>query len=145
MTYFRKRRAFAGGLAIAGSSLGSVIFPIMVTHLIPGVGFPWTMRICAFLILSLLVIANVTISSFLVHVPRPFSILQYLRPMKEVNFLIMSISSIFLYCMRRVPIISYIRSVSKLIISSKGEILYHLTTSSSQPFSTACPRLWLLI
>lgn len=44
MTYFRKRRAIAGGLAITGSSLGGVIFPIMVVHLLPKVGFGWTMR-----------------------------------------------------------------------------------------------------
>ena len=98
MTYFRKRRAIAGGLAIAGSSLGGVIFPIMVVHLLPQVGFGWTMRICAFLILGLLIITNLTISSYLQHTPRPFKLSHYIRPLREINFLLMCICSFFLYC-----------------------------------------------
>ena len=37
-TYFSKRRVFAVGLAAAGASTGSLIFPAMVQHLIPVVG-----------------------------------------------------------------------------------------------------------
>lgn len=98
MTYFHKRRAIAGGFAIAGSSLGGVIFPIMVVHLLPKVGFGWTMRICAFLILGLLIIANLTISSYLPHSPKPFKLSQYVGPMREINFLLMCIGSFLLYC-----------------------------------------------
>jgi hypothetical protein len=65
MTSFRKRRAIAGGLKIAGSSLGGVIFPLMVSNLIPKIGFPWTMRACAFLILGLLLTTKFTVSSLL--------------------------------------------------------------------------------
>ena len=100
MTYFRKRRAIAGGLAIAGSSLGGVIFPIMVTHLLPKIGFSWTMRTCAFLILGLLLITNMTISSNLQHSPQPFKVGNYLRPLRETNFQLMCIGSFFLYCKR---------------------------------------------
>ena len=99
MTYFRKKRAIAGGLAIAGSSLGGVIFPIMVVHLLPKVGFAWTMRICAFLILGLLIITSSTVSSYLQHTPKPFKLSQYLWPLREVNFLLMCIGNFFLYCM----------------------------------------------
>jgi MFS family permease len=102
MTYFRKRRAIAGGLAVAGSSLGGVIFPLMVVHLLPKVGFPWTMRICAFLILGLLIVTNLTISSYLQHKPRPFKLSQYIGPLRELNFLLMCICSFFLYCRRDV-------------------------------------------
>ncbi|KAF7596248.1 hypothetical protein BBP40_002781 [Aspergillus hancockii] len=98
MTYFRKKRAIAGGLTIAGSSLGGVVFPLMVTHLIPKLGFPWTMRVCAFMILGLLLITNLTISSSLDHRPRPFKVSQYLGPMREANYLLMCVSSFFLYC-----------------------------------------------
>jgi len=54
-TWFFKRRALAFGIMAAGSSLGGVIFPIMITHLLPLVGFGWSMRIAAFIILGLLV------------------------------------------------------------------------------------------
>jgi MFS family permease len=63
MTYFHDRRALAGGFAIAGSSLGGVIFPFMVNHLLSAIGFAWTMRGCAFLILGLLLITCTLISS----------------------------------------------------------------------------------
>ncbi|CAG8906182.1 unnamed protein product [Penicillium egyptiacum] len=51
-TWFRQKRGLVGGLTVAGSSLGGVTFPLMVQHLLPQVGFGWTMRICAFLILA---------------------------------------------------------------------------------------------
>lgn len=98
MTYFRKKRAIAGGLTIAGSSLGGVIFPLMAVHLIPAIGFPWTMRACAFLIMGLLVITNLAVSSYLDHCPKPFRIAQYLAPMRETNYLLMCLASFFLYC-----------------------------------------------
>ncbi len=43
-TWFYKNRATAFGVMASGSSLGGVIFPIMVSKLIPQIGFPWTMR-----------------------------------------------------------------------------------------------------
>ncbi|CAG8402508.1 unnamed protein product [Penicillium salamii] len=85
-TWFAKRRAFALGVTAAGSSLGGVIFPIMVTKLIPEVGFPWAMRICAFLILFMLGIANATLKSRLSHQPKPFDILGFVRPLAELKF-----------------------------------------------------------
>jgi hypothetical protein len=90
---------------VAGSSLGGVIFPLMVQHLLPQVGFGWTMRICAFLILGLLVIANLTISSSLRHAPRPFSVMHCLGPLRELNFGIVCTASFFMYCEYSTPIL----------------------------------------
>ncbi|KAJ5597219.1 Major facilitator superfamily domain general substrate transporter [Penicillium hordei] len=98
MTYFRKRRALAGGLTVAGSSLGGVIFPLMVNNLLLEVGFTWTMRICAFLILGLWAIAMLTISSNLPHTRKEFNLANYLRPFTEFNFLILLTFCFFLYC-----------------------------------------------
>ncbi|KAJ5522438.1 hypothetical protein N7527_006553 [Penicillium freii] len=85
-TWFAKRRGFALGVTASGSSLGGVIFPIMVTQLIPKVGFPWAMRICAFLILFMLGIANLTLKSRLPHRPKPFDIMNFVRPLAELKF-----------------------------------------------------------
>ncbi|KAJ5503916.1 Major facilitator superfamily domain general substrate transporter [Penicillium fimorum] len=85
-TWFAKRRAFALGVTASGSSLGGVIFPIMVTQLIPKVGFPWAMRICAFLILLLLGTANLTLKSRLQHRRKPFDLLSFLRPLADLKF-----------------------------------------------------------
>ncbi|KAL6713045.1 hypothetical protein ACLMJK_009441 [Lecanora helva] len=96
-TFFKKKRGIAGGLTVAGSSLGGVIFPLMVQHLIPDVGFPWTMRTCAFLIFTLLVFANLTVSSNFPHKPRPISIMDYIGPLGEPNFAILAVASFFMY------------------------------------------------
>jgi MFS transporter, MCT family, aspergillic acid transporter len=63
MGWFDKKRGVAYGILSTGSSLGGVIFPIMVNRLIRQVGYGWAMRISAFLILALLVIANVTVKA----------------------------------------------------------------------------------
>ncbi|KAL7750344.1 hypothetical protein RI367_004117 [Sorochytrium milnesiophthora] len=49
--YFYRRRAMAMGIVAGGSSIGGVIIPIMITRLIPRVGFGWTMRVMALIIL----------------------------------------------------------------------------------------------
>ncbi|KGO39280.1 Major facilitator superfamily domain, general substrate transporter [Penicillium expansum] len=103
MTYFRKRRALAGGLTVAGSSLGGVIFPLMVNNLLSEVGFAWTMRICAFLILGLWAIAMLTISSNLPHTRKELNLANYLRPFTEFNFLILLAFCFFLYWALFVP------------------------------------------
>ncbi|PYH96097.1 MFS general substrate transporter [Aspergillus ellipticus CBS 707.79] len=53
-SWFLKKRGAAYGIVASGSSLGGVIFPIMVDRLIKEVGFAWAMRIAAFVILFLL-------------------------------------------------------------------------------------------
>lgn len=85
-TWFFKRRALGFGIAASGSSLGGVIFPIMVHKLIPKVGFPWTMRICAFMILGLLIIANLLIRSRIPPFPKPVKFMDFARPLTELRF-----------------------------------------------------------
>jgi hypothetical protein len=67
----------------------------MVIHLLPKVGFGWTMRICAFFILGLLIVGNLTVSSYLHHDPNSFKLSQYTEPLREINFLVMCIDSFF--------------------------------------------------
>ncbi|KAJ7069913.1 MFS general substrate transporter [Mycena amicta] len=57
--YFRAKRSLVMGLVFAGSSLGGVVFPVVLNHLINGpVGFAWGIRIVAFITGTLLVIGN---------------------------------------------------------------------------------------
>lgn len=52
-TYFSKKRAFAIAIVASGTAPGGVIFPIIVQQLLPRIGFPWTIRILAFVMLAL--------------------------------------------------------------------------------------------
>ncbi|KNG89866.1 monocarboxylate permease [Aspergillus nomiae NRRL 13137] len=86
--WFAKRRAFALGVAASGSSLGGVIFPIMVSKLIPQVDFGWAMRICAFLILFMLGITNLTLRSRLKPQNKAFDIMAFVRPLHDLKFVL---------------------------------------------------------
>ncbi|UZJ52469.1 hypothetical protein CBS101457_001789 [Exobasidium rhododendri] len=46
--WFLKKRATALGVQAAGSSIGGVIFPILIRKLLPEIGFGWTMRLIGF-------------------------------------------------------------------------------------------------
>ncbi|KAH8728572.1 major facilitator superfamily domain-containing protein [Phaeosphaeriaceae sp. PMI808] len=56
--YFDKKRATALGVIVSGSSVGGVIFPIVLSKLINGsnVSFGWSIRIVAFIILPFMVL-----------------------------------------------------------------------------------------
>jgi MFS family permease len=59
--YFFKKRATAMSLASTGSPIGGTIYPVILTKLIPKIGFAWAQRSCGFLSLALLAVAAVTI------------------------------------------------------------------------------------
>lgn len=61
--WFDKKRGAAMGIAIAGSSLGAVIFPIVLSNLLTktDLGFGWSVRITAFVMVPVLAFSAVTI------------------------------------------------------------------------------------
>lgn len=93
--WFNKKRGAALGVMFAGSSIGGVIFPIMVSHLIERVGFGWAMRICGFLILVLLVVANLTVKPFKPPQPHAVTAAQLGKPFREVDFLLVAAGFFF--------------------------------------------------
>ncbi|RSM20622.1 hypothetical protein CDV31_000600 [Fusarium ambrosium] len=52
---FIRRRGLAMGIALAGSSVGSVVFPIIFRYTFPDLGWKWSMRIMAFISAGLLI------------------------------------------------------------------------------------------
>lgn len=70
----------------------------MVVNLIPQVGFGWTMRICAFLILALLIFANLTVRSRIAPTRRPFNLMAFIRPLGEPSFSLLTGAIFFFYC-----------------------------------------------
>lgn len=50
--YFLKRRALAVGMAVCGSSIGGVVYPLIFQALIDKSGFRWTCRILGFIALA---------------------------------------------------------------------------------------------
>ncbi|KAJ7078650.1 MFS general substrate transporter [Mycena epipterygia] len=56
--HFKRRRGLAAGIALSGSSVGATVFPIMINHLIPKIGFAQTVRATGYIVLGCLVIGN---------------------------------------------------------------------------------------
>ncbi|PKS09477.1 hypothetical protein jhhlp_004093 [Lomentospora prolificans] len=61
--FFKKRRAFATGLASTGGSIGGIIFPLMLTSLFDRVGWGWAIRTLALLSFALCGASNFLIRS----------------------------------------------------------------------------------
>ncbi|KAJ4159992.1 uncharacterized protein LMH87_007927 [Akanthomyces muscarius] len=53
-TYFSRHRCVVIGVAGAGSAVGGLLFPAIVSRLLPKIGFPWTMRVLGFMTLAML-------------------------------------------------------------------------------------------
>lgn len=58
--WFDKKRGLAFGILATGSSIGGIIFPILLNALIDSVGYGWAMRAAAFIIAGMLTIVNLT-------------------------------------------------------------------------------------
>lgn len=63
--YFNKKRGAAMGLAISGSSLGGVMFPLALGKMLfnPKLSFGWSIRICGFIMIALIAPAVFAIKS----------------------------------------------------------------------------------
>ena len=61
--WFKRHRAYALGVVVSGSSLGGVVYPIILSQLKQAVGFPWAVRICGFLTTMCLVVTNLTVKT----------------------------------------------------------------------------------
>jgi len=56
--HFRRRKVLATGIVMSGSSLGAIVFPLMINNLIGTIGFPKTVQASAWIVLGMLVIGN---------------------------------------------------------------------------------------
>ncbi|KAG9502613.1 hypothetical protein J7337_005443 [Fusarium musae] len=61
---FVRKRGLAMGITLAGSSIGAVIFPIILRSTYPSLGWQWSMRIMAFISAGLLVPAILCFTTF---------------------------------------------------------------------------------
>ena len=77
------------GIMVTGSSLGGVIFPIMIGRMVPTVGYGWTIRTAAFIILALQMVAIFTVRSRTKPVPKKMPVGRLAAPFTELPFVLM--------------------------------------------------------
>ena len=75
-TYFSTKLGLAMGLASSGSSLGGVIYPIVLSRLVDRLGFPWAVRVIGFLVFGTLAIP-ISIMKMRFKAPKARALLDY--------------------------------------------------------------------
>lgn len=90
-TYFLKRRALAVGTAGSGAATGGVVYPLIAQHLLPKLGFGWTVRIMGFILLVTMIFPLILMRTRLP--PRKTGSLVDLSAFKEVPYLLFAIGN----------------------------------------------------
>ncbi|KAK3361577.1 major facilitator superfamily domain-containing protein [Lasiosphaeria ovina] len=88
-TWFNKKRGAAMGIMATGSSVGGVVFPIMISRMIKLNGYPWALRTAAFLILGLQIVACLTVRSRTKPVPKKLPAGRLAAPFTESGFAVL--------------------------------------------------------
>jgi MFS family permease len=83
-TWFHKRRGLALGIITTGSTVGGVIYPIVLFKTVPQVGLPWATRIFGFIALATLLIPNFVLRQRILPKKRK-ALIEY-RALKEPVF-----------------------------------------------------------
>jgi MFS family permease len=55
-TWFSTRRGLACGVAGCGTATGGIVFPVLAQHLLPMIGFGWTVRVMGFIMMGMMMI-----------------------------------------------------------------------------------------
>lgn len=79
------------GIMVTGSSLGGVVFPIMISRLIDSIGYPWAIRSAGFLILGLQIIAVLTVRPRTKPVPKKMPTGRLAAPFLELPFVLLMV------------------------------------------------------
>lgn len=93
--WFHVHRALAFGFTACGTSLGGIIFPIMIRFLLPQVGFQWTVRIMALVMAVALAFGFIATRTRLP--PRPVGKLFDMAVIKSANLLLYCAASFFAF------------------------------------------------
>ncbi|KAG8529467.1 uncharacterized protein KY384_006104 [Bacidia gigantensis] len=94
-TYFTKNRAVAISIAASGTATGGIVFPVIVQQLLPKIGFPWTVRIIAFVMLAVQIVTFTFLRTRLP--PRKSGALVEWAAFTELPYLLFSIGMFFCF------------------------------------------------
>lgn len=101
--YFDKKRAAALGVLVAGSSVGGVVFPIVLSKLLNGsdIGFGWSIRIVAFIMLPFVLFACLVLQP---RVPSRNSKMFVFEAWKDKRYVLLAVALFFIMMGMWVPV-----------------------------------------
>lgn len=124
-TYFSTRKAFATGIAVAGSGLGGVVYPIVFHRLQPRIGFAWATRVLAFIMLGTLAVSLAVMRTRVL--PGKRRALVDVRAFREAPFVFFTLGMLFGFMGLYIPFF-YVQSYAV------GEKVCLVTLLHSPPF-----------
>ena len=94
-TWFSTNIGLAIGIASSGSSLGGVIYPIVLYRLISQVGFPWAVRCISFIALTTFMIP-LAIMRMRVRVPKPRAVVDW-SAFRHAPFMVFTLAVLIVF------------------------------------------------
>ncbi|EPS95561.1 hypothetical protein FOMPIDRAFT_61017 [Fomitopsis schrenkii] len=96
--HFHRRRGRAVGIAMAGSGVGGLVYPIMFRQFFPQVGFGWGIRISGFidLVLCGIALCAVTAHQSDQTESKPLFSMKTLKDMKDSRYILLVVASVFI-------------------------------------------------
>lgn len=89
-TWFSTHVGLAIGIASSGSSLGGVIYPVVLSRLIPSIGFPWAVRSVGFIVLATFAVP-LTVMRIRVRPPKPRAVVDW-TAFRDAPFMVFSVA-----------------------------------------------------
>jgi MFS family permease len=89
-TWFSTHVGLAIGIASSGSSLGGVVYPVVLSRLIPQVGFPWAVRTVGFIALATFVVP-LAVMRVRVQPPKPRAVVDW-SAFRDVPFMVFTLA-----------------------------------------------------
>ncbi|OJJ35834.1 hypothetical protein ASPWEDRAFT_156075 [Aspergillus wentii DTO 134E9] len=138
---FTTRRPIAIGCASIGSSVGSVIFPIMFRQLQPRIGFPWTVRCIAFINLFMAIITCAILCRHPGKKTRARSMIDW-KAFKEAPFTLFSVSLTCVMLAYYIPIF-YVASYARTALHTPQNLSTYLVSiiNGASAFGRTLPYL----
>ncbi|KAM7207944.1 Major facilitator superfamily domain containing protein [Naviculisporaceae sp. PSN 640] len=68
--FFNEKRGIATGIATTSGGIGGIVYPLLLQHILPRLGFAWSCRVLGFIMLGLAVPANLFLKTRLPPAPR---------------------------------------------------------------------------
>jgi MFS family permease len=138
---FTTKRPIAIGCASIGSSVGSVIFPILFRQLQPKIGFSWTVRTIGFINLLLALITSLILCRRPGKKTRARSLIEW-KALTELPFMLLSISLTCVMLAFYVPIF-YVPAYARTKLGADKDLSFYMLAilNGASTFGRTVPYL----
>ncbi|KAL2871702.1 major facilitator superfamily domain-containing protein [Aspergillus lucknowensis] len=140
-TYFTTKRPIAIGCASIGSSVGSVVFPIMFRQLQPRIGFPWTVRSIAFINLVLAIFTCAVLCRRPGEKIGARSLIEK-KAFKDIPFMLFSVSLTCVMLAYWIPLF-YVASYARTVLETTRSLSFYMVAiiNGASAFGRTVPYL----